>query len=175
MWKAHNTFANVYIWTLWINYRCSVNLLEPITLVPYVPLALRALVLHVLRNLRVLVSYMLSCLACFVPYLLPCLTCLVFYVLTWFVRSAISCLTCFMFSSLFFFFLFSSTSRVFCRAFSRAARASCFCYLNYLSFLQPGLRLIILICHFLKSSFFAITMVFYLSYINLQDLLTSLP
>ena len=166
MWKVHNTFANAYIWTLWINYRCSVSPLEPITLVSYVPLALRALVLHVLRNLRVLVSYVLSCLARFVPYLLPFLTCLVSYVLAWFVRSAISCLTCLM---------FSSTSRVFCLTLSRAARASCFCYLNYLSFLQPGLRLIILICHFLKSSFFAITMVFYLSYINLQDLLTSLP
>ena len=52
MWKTHNTFANVYIWTLWINYRCSVSPLES----------------DKLRATRTLVSYVLSCFMCFVTY-----------------------------------------------------------------------------------------------------------
>ena len=48
----------------------------------------------------------------------------------------------------------------------------CFWCLSSLSFLQSGLRLIIVICHFLKRN--AITMVFCINDLSLQDLLTIL-
>ena len=46
----------------------------------------------------------------------------------------------------------------------------CFWCLSYLKFLQPGLGLIIVMCHLKKI---AVTMVFRISDINPQDLLTS--
>ena len=127
-------------------------------LVPYVPLCPvtylllcpTCLALYRLSCLTCLVSYVPFCLACFVPYVLSCLTCLRYFYTSsvlWFAFSRDACVSCHTSSFARHPSLTSGVSRL---TYSYSSDVSQL-YLSYLSFLQPGLRLIIVICHFLKK------------------------
>ena len=127
-------------------------------LVPYVPLCPvtylllcpTCLALYRLSCLTCLLSYVPFCLACFVPYVLSCLTCLRYFYTSsvlWFAFSRDACVSCHTSSFARHPSLASGVSSL---TYSYSSDISQL-YLSYLSFLQPGLRLIIVICHFLKK------------------------
>ena len=160
-------------------------------LMPYMLWCLVCLVHYLLPCLTCSVSFVLSFFTCLVPYVLSCLTCLVPYVL--------SCFTCLTHSctSRVFCLAFSRDACASCRVCSFTPMPHllqvfqpehthihlmfssfhvlwllCSCCLSYLNFLQPELRLIIVICHFYNRN--AITMVFCVGDLSPQDLLISL-
>ena len=128
-------------------------------LVPNVPRALRALLPHV--------SYVLFYIMYLVPCVYSCCLSLVLHVL--FCFSSLTCFKCFKPKVLYITYLLYMHLKS--RSF-HVIWLLWFCCLTRLSFLLPGLRLIIVICRFLKRN--SNTMVFCISDISLQDLLTSL-
>ena len=123
------------------------------------PRALRALLRHV--------SYVLFYLMYLVPCVYSCCLSLVLHVL--FCSSSLTCFKCFKPKVLCITYLLYMhlNSRGF-----HVIWLLWFCCLTRLSFIRSGLRLIIVICRFLKRN--SNTMVFCISDISLQDLLTSL-